>query len=203
MTSTQALAGSGFAEPVLNSQEVFRAVLDCLSRPARPLKLEADLAPPGNLAKGAAALVLALCDGDTPVWLDAVLRGEEVSAWIAFQTGAPLTTIPSNAAFGIVGNPARMPQFEDFAQGTQEFPDRSTTLVLAVDAIGEGEEFDFSGPGIVGVSHVKVTGLPSGFRQWWRSNTQRFPRGVDLVLVAPDGMIAGLPRTARLVGGEG
>jgi alpha-D-ribose 1-methylphosphonate 5-triphosphate synthase subunit PhnH len=203
MTSTQVLAGSGFAEPVLNSQEVFRTVLDCLARPARPLKLETDLVPPPHLARGAAALVLALCDGDTPVWLDAGLRSGDVSGWIAFQTGAPVTTAPSTAAFGIIGDPARMPQFEDFAQGTQEYPDRSTTLVLAVEAIGEGEEFAFSGPGIVGVSHVKITGLPSRFRQWWQSNTSRFPRGVDLVLVAPDGGIVGLPRTARLAGGEG
>jgi alpha-D-ribose 1-methylphosphonate 5-triphosphate synthase subunit PhnH len=96
-----------------------------------------------------------------------------------------------------------MPPLEEFAAGTQEYPDRSTTLILQVDAIGEGEEFVLSGPGIIGTTKFKANGLPPAFRQWWRTNGALFPRGVDLLLVSPDGRVVGLPRTARLTGGEG
>jgi alpha-D-ribose 1-methylphosphonate 5-triphosphate synthase subunit PhnH len=202
MPATQAIAGSGFVEPGLDAQAVFRTVLDCLARPARPLQLDAGLEPPPLMSRPAAAIALALCDGETPIWLDSGLSTDAVHGWFAFQAGSPLAPSPSGAAFAFISDPSTMPPLEEFAAGTQEYPDRSTTLVLQVDAIGEGEEFGFSGPGIIGTANFMATGLPVAFRQWWRANGALFPRGVDLLLASPDGRLIGLPRTARLAGGE-
>jgi alpha-D-ribose 1-methylphosphonate 5-triphosphate synthase subunit PhnH len=203
MPAAQTIAGSGFSEPVLHSQAVFRTVLDSLARPARPLQLAVELEPPPLMTRPAAAIALSLCDGETPIWLDAGLRTDAVRGWFAFQTGSPLAPSPSGAAFAFISDPSTMPALEEFAAGTQEYPDRSTTLVLQVNAIGEGEEFVFSGPGIIGTANFKAAGLPGAFREWWRENGALFPRGVDLLLASPDGQVIGLPRTARLAGGEG
>ena len=39
--------------------------------------------------------------------------------------------------------------------------------------------------------------VPRHFVAQWKQNRARFPRGVDLILAAPDG-IACLPRTTRI-----
>ena len=44
--------------------------------------------------------------------------------------------------------------------------------------------------------------LPRHFVEQWKQNRARFPRGVDLVLAAPEG-IACLPRTTRIRPAEG
>ena len=52
--------------------------------------------------------------------------------WLAFHTGAPLTTDIGEAAFALVTDATQCRGSTRFAQGTDEYPDRSTTIVLAV-----------------------------------------------------------------------
>jgi alpha-D-ribose 1-methylphosphonate 5-triphosphate synthase subunit PhnH len=196
-----ALAG-GFADPVLDSQSVFRAVLHAMANPASIVELGMLAQPPAPLSPAAAAVALTLCDPDTPLWLDGQLaRNDAVRAWIAFHCAAPLTSLPGEAAFALVSAGQAFPALDLFAQGSQEFPDRSTTLVIEVDALGSGENLQFEGPGIDGAAALAVAGIPRHFAAQWQANRDRFPRGVDLVLVA-SGRIACLPRTARLIGAE-
>jgi alpha-D-ribose 1-methylphosphonate 5-triphosphate synthase subunit PhnH len=55
-----------------------------------------------------------------------------------------------------------------------------------------------SGPGVPGTRAVTVTGLPAGFAAARRRLVQGFPAGADLLLIAPDGTVAGLPRTTEV-----
>ncbi len=86
---------------------------------------------------------------------------------------------------------------ENFAQGTQEYPDRSTTLIFQVTSLTAGEDLLLEGPGIERVSMLAPTSLPRHFVEQWKQNRARFPRGVDLILAARDG-VACLPRTTRI-----
>jgi hypothetical protein len=52
-----------------------------------------------------------------------------------------------------------------------------------------------SGPGVPGTRAVIVTGLPAGFAAARRRLVAGFPAGADLLLIAPDGAMTGLPRT--------
>ncbi len=197
----QDLAG-GFADPVLDAQSVFRTLLAAMANPAMIHPLQPLTAPPTPLSREAAAVALALCDVDTPLWFDQTLAAHAgVRSWIEFHTGALQASGPESAAFAFIpaGRPA--PAFDIFSQGTQEYPDRSTTIVLEVAELGAGESLRFEGPGIRSHAVLAAKGLPGNFAAQWKSNRSRFPRGVDLVLVAP-GKIACLPRTARLTEAE-
>jgi alpha-D-ribose 1-methylphosphonate 5-triphosphate synthase subunit PhnH len=200
---TTAALGSGFADPVFDGQRVFRAVLSALSEPGRvvPLGL-AGFAPPAPLPAEVAAVALALIDHETPVWLDAVLQVAPVVAWLKFHTGARMVKDPSQAAFALIGAPAAMPPLDAFAQGTLDYPDRSTTLVLAVDALDNpvAGGLVLAGPGIAGERQFACAPQPEGFAGMLAANRARFPCGVDLVL-AGGGAVAGLPRTTRVSGG--
>ena len=188
----------GFADPVFNGQAVFRAVMDAMARPGSIQPLPELAQPPAPLSASAAAVALTLCDQDTPVWLDGRLRDSAtVASWLGFHTGAPLANTPSDAHFALVSEPTSLIALENFAQGTQEYPDRSTTLIFQVASLTAGEELLLEGPGIERVSMLGPTSLPRHFIEQWKQNRARFPRGVDLILAAPDG-VACLPRTTRI-----
>jgi alpha-D-ribose 1-methylphosphonate 5-triphosphate synthase subunit PhnH len=55
-----------------------------------------------------------------------------------------------------------------------------------------------SGPGVPATRAIIVTGLPAGFTAARRRLVAGFPAGADLLLIAPDGAMTGLPRTTTL-----
>lgn len=196
--SGQQVVEGGFADPVFAAQTVFRAVMDAMARPGTVRRIETDVRPPAPLNAAAAAVMLTLADADTPIWLGPDLAREEaVRGWLAFQTGASLTTLPSDAAFAIVANTAATPTLTGFALGTQEYPDRSTTLILQVDALTGGDVLTLSGPGIETTRTLAPRPLPGHFGMQWREVNALYPRGLDLILAAPDA-VACLPRTVRI-----
>ena len=188
----------GFSDPVRASQQVFRAVLDALAMPGAIRPVPPVLDPPPPLTPSLAAVVLALSDAETPLWLDAPLAAsEEVALWLRFHTGAPLVGEPHAAAYALVADAARCPAFERFAQGTNEYPDRSATLVLAVGSLAKGERLSLRGPGVAGVERLAAAPLPPDFVPRLAANRALFPRGVDLLLAGP-GCVAGIARSVEV-----
>jgi alpha-D-ribose 1-methylphosphonate 5-triphosphate synthase subunit PhnH len=186
----------GFSDPVLGAQGVFRASMEAFARPGQPQGIGTDAAPPAPMTPELGALALTLCDHDTPLWLDPELRqSEPVRAWLAFHCGAPLTDEVGEAAFALVSDVALLPRLDGLAQGTDEYPDRSTTIVLACGMTEQAVVLQ--GPGIRGELRT-VLPLPDGdFLEQWAGNRARFPRGIDLLLVR-NGTVTGLPRTTRI-----
>lgn len=207
-TDTTAFLGSehisgGFPDTVLDAQAIFRTVMDSMARPGSVQIAKAETQPPQPLSPTAAAIALTLCDNDTPIWLDPALRQTPtVASWLGFHAGAPLTDVPADAHFALVADPAALIALENFAQGTQEYPDRSTTMILQVASLSSGGRLILEGPGIEGSTAFAPTPLPRHFVEQWKQNRARFPRGIDLVLAAPEG-IACLPRTTRIREMEG
>ncbi|WGF88016.1 phosphonate C-P lyase system protein PhnH [Marinivivus vitaminiproducens] len=191
---------AGFDQPVDATQAIFRTVMQALARPGRIERLTADLTPPAPLTPEMAALALTLADQDAPLWLDAPLAASEaVVGYLRFHTGAPIMADPAEAAFALVTDASALPDLASFAQGSDAFPDRSTTVVVAVDALAASGGFRLRGPGIQGEARLHVPALPDDFARQAAANRTRFPRGVDLVFVA-DGQMAALPRSTTIVG---
>jgi len=189
---------AGFADPVREAQAVFRAVMMAMARPGTLRAIMPPPPPPAPLDAGLAAIAMALCDFETRVWLDAPLAASDaVTGYLRFQTGAPLTDDPAAAAFALISDPSALTGLAGFAQGTPDYPDRSTTLVIAVPSLAEGEGWTLRGPGIDGTARLAVGGLPAGFSGWLADNRSQFPLGVDLVFVAGD-RVAALPRSTAV-----
>lgn len=194
--STTSPISPGFDDPVHGAQRVFSAVMDAMARPGRIKTLDA-VASPGPLHPATGAILLTLADYDTRIWLDKTADVAEVRDWLSFHTGAGWATETDDAAFAVVTDAGSMPLLTDFAQGTQEYPDRSTTLVVQVEALETDDGWRLTGPGIESEHLLRVDGLPSVFLQMWDSNRDRFPRGVDVILCAGQ-RIACLPRTVQI-----
>ncbi|TGQ45987.1 phosphonate C-P lyase system protein PhnH [Mesorhizobium sp. M00.F.Ca.ET.216.01.1.1] len=195
--ATQSIEG-GFADPVFNAQMVFRAVMDAMARPGTLQPLPVFARPPAPLSATTGAIVLALCDNDTPHWLDPALQASPaVKSWLGFHTGAPLANTPADAHFALIASPAEMMALDGFSQGTQDYPDRSTTLILQVSDFVSGTPLLLEGPGIELTMTIAPAQMPRHFVEQWKQNNQRFPRGVDIILAGPDG-VACLPRTTHI-----
>ena len=195
MSAAIALEG-GFGDAVLGAQSNFRALMDALANPGTLQRLEL-VSPPAGLAPELGAVALTMCDHDTELWLAPELRGDAIVGWLRFQTAAPLTETTSDAAFALVPRGAVCPTLEQFALGSAEYPDRSTTLVLEVEGFDGGAGMTLMGPGINHERTIAPRGLPENFVAQWGANRALFPRGVDLLLVA-DGQVLGLPRSTRI-----
>lgn len=192
----------GFADPVLQSQAAFRAIMDALANPGTVQKLVAPGSPTSSIPPELVSTLLTLSDHDTSIWLDDALRADSaVLQFISFHTGAPVMREPGRAAFAFATGAEHLPRLDQFNLGTQEYPDRSTTIVLAVPALTGGPELITRGPGIKGHAHISPLGLPGDFIGQWSANRGLFPRGIDLLLVA-DGAVLGLPRSTRIAEGH-
>lgn len=200
MSDTQVFSGA-FAEPVFGAQAVFRTVMDCMARPGTVGQITANAKPPLPLGAAAGAVALTLCDHDTPIWLTAQLAKSKLPGWLAFHTGATIATEKQDARFAFVEKGAIVPGLGLFCQGTQEYPDRSTTLVIEIEAFEAGRPLVLTGPGIKDQARIAPQGLPDTFLSLAQANRALFPRGVDLILVAGDKIVC-LPRTTIIRNGE-
>lgn len=184
-------------DPAFASQAAFRALMECTARPGDIRTLDGVEAPT-PFAPATAALIKSLADYETPLWLDAAFAAHKQAAdWIRFHTGAPVVPNARDAAFALVADPAAIPDFAVFAQGTPEYPDRSTTVIVQIERF-EGTVFTLQGPGIKTARDFAASALPDDFAARMRKNRALFPRGVDLVLVAGHD-IAALPRSVAVI----
>jgi alpha-D-ribose 1-methylphosphonate 5-triphosphate synthase subunit PhnH len=192
------VSGAGLPDPVLSSQSVFRSVMNALARPGSIQTISAVADVPSCLMPVTAAVALSLFDHDTPVWIDDHFNADPaVAAWLRFQSDAPLVVDGSRASFALIHSGSALPDFETFAAGTPEYPDRSTTLVVQVDTLIEGPELILRGPGIKGTVSLRAGGLPSDFVGRMQANRALFPRGVDLLLTCGAELVA-LPRSTHV-----
>jgi alpha-D-ribose 1-methylphosphonate 5-triphosphate synthase subunit PhnH len=200
MTSVAELP-AGFTDKVLSAQSTFRSVMDAMAHPGSVQRIVSAAGTPSAMTRGTAAIALTLFDHDTPVWLDAAMSATpEVAMWLKFHTGAPLVTDSSIAGFALVGDPRTLPALDRFAFGSNEYPDRSTTLILQVGSLTGGPVVELQGPGIDGSATLRASIQPQDLFERLAINTTLFPRGIDVVLVHDDSIVA-IPRTTRLVRG--
>ena len=195
---------AGFRDPVHDTQACFRTIMNAMARPGTLQPIDAgSLKPPAPLTPVAAAIALTLFDYDTPVWLDKQLTGSEaVKAFLRFHTGCPIVGEPVEAAFALVANPAGLIPLASFNQGSAEYPDRSTTVILTgqnlnAQEFSGGEAVTLSGPGIEKTVSFAASPVPPVFWDQVAANNRQFPRGIDLIFAGANALAA-LPRSTRI-----
>lgn len=192
---TQAALKAGFDDPVRDSQRVFRAVLDAMAHPGRIVMPPSPPEIPLGLYPATAAVCLTLLDFETPVWLADASLGE-LRAWLAFHAGCRFTAVPEDGDFALITDAAALPALDRFAFGSDETPERSTTLIVQVGGLSTQHGKRLSGPGIDRSRTLTVEGLPDTFWAQRAEACSLFPRGIDIILTADTALVA-LPRTTH------
>jgi alpha-D-ribose 1-methylphosphonate 5-triphosphate synthase subunit PhnH len=187
------------------SQQAFRALLDALARPGTVV----DLAPVGLPAEVPAALVVPLALAD--VEISVAVLGDDHGRWgglLADATGARPAPV-GEADVVVALAPPRPADLRAARRGTAEEPDRGSRWSISCTGLHPAGRrgdvvVELDGPGVDGIDHLGVDGLPAGLVDTLAEVNADFPRGIDVWLSTPDGCLAGLPRstrTRRLVGG--
>lgn len=194
MSATAHLA-QGFADPVHQGQQAFRALLEALARPGRIHRLPTLPEPVDGLGPAAAALALALLDFETPVWLDAHSRA--AAGFMRFHCSCAIVDQPARASFAFINGFDALPALADFALGSDAEPEESTTLVIEVAELRNDGPLALTGPGIERQHRLGVGGLDAAHLDERAALHELFPRGLDLFLTCGD-RVCGLPRTTRI-----
>lgn len=198
MNHDLAAVEGGLRDPVFDGQAIFRALMEAFAEPGTVAEFGARIAAPRPLVPAAAAILAALADGDTPVWMAESHDGSEAAArWLRFQTGAPVTADPAEAAFALLVQGDDATRWSRFPRGTPDYPDRSAMLLLPVSSFAGGAPLVLAGPGISTERRIAAIGLPAGFVDVLAENRAGFPLGIDLVLVCGTSALA-LPRSTRV-----
>jgi len=185
---------AAFTDPPRESQQVFRAVMSAMARPGEVVRVDVCFAPPAPLNTAAAAVLLTLADFETAVWTDT--PSPDAAQFLRFHTGARVLDERVLADFALLTDSRNAPSLETFAQGTADYPDRSATAIIQIEAFGH--DWRLTGPGIDGETRFSAAPLPEDFVKQWRDNHARFPQGVDIIF-AGNGQIAALPRSTEIV----
>ncbi|MCI4663650.1 MAG: phosphonate C-P lyase system protein PhnH [Neomegalonema sp.] len=184
----------------------FRAILNALARPGRVETAIPFRAAPEPLFPAAAAILTTLVDTDAPYWLSPRLRTPEIDAYARFETSAAAAQDPGQADF-LLGDWSEIAPIATAGRlriGTAEYPDRSATLILTVEALAQtadgGCTVCVDGPGVE-TQHrfqLALSEQADAFFAFLARNRTGFPLGVDVILTAHDRLV-GLPRTARVM----
>ena len=180
----------GFDDPATDAARAFRAAMQAMARPGR-IETVAGAMPPAPLSVAAGVLLLTLCDPDTPLHLGGAHDCAAVRDWVAFHTGAPLAGA-GEATFAL-GRWAALAPIDRFAAGTPDYPDRSATMIVEMDALSP-QGARLTGPGIDGTAHLSLPDVAA-----FRANAALFPLGRDTFLCAGD-RLAALPRSTQVEG---
>lgn len=183
----------GFADPAINSAHAFRSVMEAMARPGTLHDIQG-AKPPAPLSNAAGAVLLTLCDTETPVYLAGNADCEAARAWLAFHTGAPLTG-PSHCTFA-VGTWEALRPVSVYPIGTSEYPDRSTTLIVECsELLASGATL--KGPGIRENARLSLPEVAA-----FQANRALFPLGLDFVFTSGN-RLAAVPRSTEVSSSSG
>lgn len=178
----------GFADAPVDSAHAFRAAMNVMARPG-VIEEVAGAVPPAPMSVAAGVLLLTLCDPETPIALCGAHDCADVREWIAFHIGAPVVA-PEQAMFA-VGTWEAVQPIEAYAIGTAEYPDRSATLIVEMEALA-AEGAVLRGPGIKTQAALSLPEVAA-----FQRNAVLFPLGLDFFFCAGS-RLAALPRTTRV-----
>lgn len=178
----------GFDDPAIQSAHAFRSVMEAMARPGT-INTITGAEPPAPLSQAAGAVLLTLCDTETPVHLAGSADCEAVRSWLAFHTGAPVVG-PGEAMFAL-GTWQALGPLSAYPIGTSDYPDRSATLIVESEALAG--DACLKGPGIKNEASLN---LPE--QAAFQANRALFPRGLDFIFTCGD-QLAALPRSTEVL----
>jgi alpha-D-ribose 1-methylphosphonate 5-triphosphate synthase subunit PhnH len=196
----------GFDE-VFDSQATFRALLDAMSRPGTISQVPriAYTAVPRGFCAPAMSILKTLCDHRVSFSVAGAQVNPEWIRYLEVNLAAPHATVES-ADYVLFDGAAYDAGFAKLRLGSPEYPESSATALLFISRLsqdpyeseGPACDLEFSGPGVKGTVRLSVTGLDPAYAVEREKVNRAFPLGIDILLVDPEGRVAGVPRTSSV-----
>ena len=189
----------------VESHDVFRSMLDSLSRPGTIAQLTAleSVDVPRCIIP-----MLAIVDVETRfAVIDKISTAHNWSALIGSATGAPPASLAESSWVVALSEPTR-DNMEDLPRGSALAPERGCGLVVACASLNEGFDHGdatqestsiaLTGPGVDGQKIVTISGISNYFFETLCDLNGSFPAGVDVWMVDQSGQILALSRSTQI-----
>lgn len=180
---------------VIDSQRIFRKILDGLSRPGKIVALDTAFDYRTNLLNETMAVLLTLLDSEVTFHL--VGNDAHATAEIEIRTLARTAPI-AEADYIIVPSLFNAAEaFEKAKIGTLLDPNQSATIIIETQQLSNDTAYTLTGPGI---KDSRTVTIPSA-NQWLAARNEavnEFPLGVDCFFIDQAGSCLGLPRTTKI-----
>lgn len=198
---------TGFQNPTHDSQGVFRQLLKAMSEPGTLVSVTSPESIE-TLYASTFAVCQALMDQQTPLWLSPKLDTKNIKHNLHFHTGVPVVGQSKDALFAVM-NATEANLFQnvsqDFAQGTDEYPETGCTLIIQVNSIknflSDDINLRLTGPGIEEEHVASISDLASPLLDYLSNATGErnasFPLGLDVIFIDQNQLIC-LPRTTQV-----
>jgi len=190
----------------VESHEVFRSMLDSLSRPGTISQLTAlqSVDVPRCIIP-----LLAIVDVETRfAVIDNISTSLNWTELIGSATGAPPASLAESSWVVDFSDPTR-DNMEDLPRGSALAPERGCGLVVACallsegfdhgDATQESTSIALTGPGVDGQKIVTISGISNYFFESLCDLNGSFPAGVDVWMVDQSGQILALSRSTQIL----
>lgn len=198
---------TGFQNPTHDSQGVFRQLLKAMSEPGTLVSVTSPESIE-TLYASTFAVCQALMDQQTPLWLSPKLDTKNIKHNLHFHTGVPVIGQSKDALFAVM-NATEANLFQnvsqDFAQGTDEYPETGCTLIIQVNSIknflSDDINLRLTGPGIEEEHVVSISDLAPPLLDYLSNATGErnapFPLGLDVIFIDQNQLVC-LPRTTQV-----
>jgi len=205
----------GAFDMTLDSQRIFRCILDAMARPGSILELSDINITPPVANRYPLLLLMTLLDHEVsfcvPGHGDANENENEnrqaVAEYLRSNTGSKESGI-GDADFILVCGGFSHGSIRETKQGTLEYPDESATVIYDIvsirDVKHEGSEdgdgdmlLEFSGPGIAGRCMIGISGMERAEIEDILA-VRDYPLGIDAILSDRDGKIVCIPRSTSV-----
>lgn len=192
---------------VFDSQQIFKILMDAMSRPGKIYKLYSH-----NFSKVPECLnpfVISILKtlGDNNVTFSAGDDDSEVlHKYIEVNTGMAHADFRS-ADYALFDGKEFDKNLLMLNNGTLEFPESSATAIISVESILQGKckvsaadntELHMSGPGIQEKHILTITGLDREYINTLKEANAVFPLGVDTIFIDDGGNMTCMPRTTKV-----
>lgn len=190
---------------VFQTQQSFRTILDCMSRPGKIGDLpEIKLSANQEMNVYLNTIIYTLFDREVSFCIG---QSEmEMDATVQLMTMSRSTT-KQECDFLIIDGQEPC-SLHELKRGKLEYPDESASILCQVDHISDGQQastkqsgslqLTLSGPGIKNQTTILVSGLRSDFIQQFLACNDDYPLGIDAILIDRTGKIICLPRTVQI-----
>lgn len=176
---------------VHDTQKHYRELVDLFSRPGEVRISTFDIPNFTNFPDAALATVLTLFDNEITFYT----QDQTDSGEFQTLTGGQFSEELSEADYVVVKEHELTEDvMRSLKIGTLGSPEKSATLIIEVDSIGEGHKYSLRGPGIRTVNEIEMTFDP----KWMIHRTElcsEFPLGIDMILIDRHNQLTVIPRT--------
>ena len=178
---------------VHTTQQVYRRLVNASSRPGHTENIAEEVKNYSDFSEAALLTAMTLFDNEISFFSqDKTMRKE-----LRVLTGGIPNKDYTTADF-IVSKEADLKEvfFTEAMNGILISPEKSATLIIDIDSIGEGTEYRLRGPGIKEATNIKLS-LGSRWMELRNEICKEFPLGIDLILTDKQNNLVIIPRTTK------